>query len=100
YATVEFGILTILIVVVLIHLAGVVWWIGNHDTDWGGLLAVDALRILRIEHNRHVLLFVPFAESVIRHFPIDGLKRIHKADALERLVFAGGLVVGMLDIHR
>ena len=30
---------------------------------------------------------------------IDGLEGVHKADALEGLVFAGGFVEGVLDVH-
>ena len=43
---------------------------------------------------------MPLVKTVIRHFAIYRLERVHKADALKRFIFAGGLVVGVLNVHR
>ena len=65
---------------------------------YGGLAMMTLMGALRCRWTRSVLASLKNVEFAL--LLLGRFKRVHETDALERLVAAGGLPEGVLDVHR
>src|SRR5439155_10574993 len=79
----------VFVVIILVHLAGIVWRVGNHHPNRSLLLPLHPGCIGLVKED--------LLEIALAFF--DCLKRIYKADTLERFVLTRSFEKLMFDIH-
>ncbi len=54
--TIDFGVLTVLIVLVLVELVGIIWRVADDDTNLALILPFDPRDIFLADRSEHILL--------------------------------------------